>query len=65
MSVHDLKQGELEELRYRLFHQLLDDGSIEEVIGKEVTSEEDIPMHFVKTYYEGTYFVEEDFFFND
>ena len=62
-TVHELNQNELEELRNRLFHQYLDDGSLEEVIGED-KNEEDIPMDFVKSYYEGTYFVEEDFFCN-
>jgi hypothetical protein len=35
-SVEELNQNELQELRSRLFHQLLDDGSLDEVMGKEV-----------------------------
>lgn len=62
--VNELNQNELEELRSRLYHQLLDDGSLDEVMGKEIDSEEEIPMDFVKTHYEGTFFVEEDFFCN-
>ena len=63
-SVEELNQTELEELRSRLFHQLLDDGSLDEVMGKEVNEEEEIPMDFVKDYYASHTFVEEDFFCN-
>ena len=66
-SVHDLNENELEELRSRWFSQHEDDGSLEEVMDIEddvELSEEDIPMDIVVAYYEGTYFVEEDFFCN-
>jgi hypothetical protein len=63
-SVNDLNQNELEELRSNLYHQLLDDGSLSEVFGYEINSEVETPMDFIKTYYEGTGFVEEDFFCN-
>ena len=63
-SVHELKQDELEELRSRWYSQHEDDGSLEEVMGREIEDEEDIPMDIVVAYYEGTYFVEEDFFCN-
>jgi hypothetical protein len=63
-SVADLNQNELEELRSRLFHQMLDDGSMLEVMGKEIDEEEEIPMDFVKAHYSGTSFVEEDFWCN-
>jgi hypothetical protein len=62
--VHELNQEELEELRSRWYHQHLDDGSLEEIMGREVDDEDDVPMDVVITYYEGTYFVEEDFFCN-
>ena len=64
MTVHDLNENELEELRSRWYYQHEDDGSLEEIIGREVEDEEDIPMDIVVTYYEDTYFVEEDFFCN-
>lgn len=63
-TVNDLNKEELEELRDRLFFQLLDDGSINEVIGKSVEYLTDIPMDFVKQYYSNTFFVEEDFWCN-
>ena len=63
-SVHELSAEELQELRSRWYHQHLDDGSLEEVVGREVEDEEEIPMDIVIAYYEGTYFVEEDFFCN-
>jgi len=63
-TVHELSNNELEELRSRWFYQHLDDGSIEEVVGREVESEEYIPMDIVMIYYEDTFFVEEDFFCN-
>ena len=61
-SVHELSQDELNELRSRWYSQHEDDGSLEEIMGREVEDEEDIPMDIVVAYYEGTYFVEEDFF---
>lgn len=63
-SVHELAPQELEELRSRWYHQHLDDGTLEEIFGDEVDSEEDIPMWYIKDYYEGTSFVEEDFWCN-
>lgn len=63
-SVHELTQDELEELRSRWYSQHEDDGSLEEIMGREVEDEEDIPMNIVVAYYEDTYFVEEDFFCN-
>ena len=63
-SVEQLNQNELEELRSRFYHELLDDGSLNEVMGKEIDSEEEIPMDFVKTHYADTSFVEEDFWCN-
>ena len=63
-SVYELAQTELEELRSRWYHQHLDDGSLDEVMGREIEYESDIPMDFIKGYYEDTFFVEEDFFCN-
>ena len=64
-SVHELTQNELEELRSRWYSQHEDEGSLEEVMDMEgEINEENIPMDIVKTYYEGTFFVEEDFFCN-
>jgi hypothetical protein len=62
--VNDLNQDELNELRSRWYWQHLDDGSLNEVMGKEIESEEDVPMDVVKSYYEDTFFVEDDFFCN-
>ena len=63
-NVNELTQEELEELRSRWYYQHLDEGSLEEVMGKEIDSEEDVPMDVVKTYYADTSFVEEDFWCN-
>jgi hypothetical protein len=63
-SVNELNQNELDELRSRFYHQLLDDGSLDEVMGKEIYSEEEIPMELVKDHYLHTFFVEEDFWCN-
>ena len=63
-SVHELSQDELNELRSRWYSQHEDDGSLEEIMGREVEDEEDIPIDIVVAYYEDTYFVEEDFFCN-
>jgi hypothetical protein len=62
-GVHELKNDELNELRSRWFNEHLDNGSLEEVIGKDA-EEEDVPMDIVKIHYEGTFFVEEDFWCN-
>ena len=58
-SVHELNESELEELRDAYFHQLKDQG--EEPFLKDPT---DIPMDNIIAHYEGTYFVEDDFFCN-
>ena len=63
-SVHELSTDELEELRSRWYSQHEDDGSLEEVLDKEVEDETEVPMDVVIAYYEGTYFVEEDFWCN-
>ena len=63
-NVTELNENELQELRSNLYHELLDDGSLNEVMGKEIDSEDDITMDCVKDYYAGTTFVEEDFFCN-
>lgn len=63
-TVNELNQEELEELRDRLFFQLLDEGSIDEIVGKSVEYSSDIPTDYVKQYYSGTFFVEEDFWCN-
>jgi hypothetical protein len=62
-TVHELKNDELNELRTRWFNEHLDDGSLEEIIGKDA-QEEDISIDIVKMYYEDTFFVEEDFWCN-
>lgn len=63
-NVTELNQNELSELRARLYHQLLDDGSLEEVVDKKIDSPDDLPMSLVKDHYRDTYFVEDDFFCN-
>lgn len=63
-NVHELTQEELEELRSRYYYQGFDDGSLEEVFGKEVECEEDIPMDLVKSRFIMHLFTDEDFFCN-
>ena len=63
-SVHELNQEELEELRSRWYSQHEDDGSLEEVLDREVEDETEVPMDLVISYYEDTYFVEDDFWCN-
>ena len=64
-SVHELTQDELQELRSRWFSQHEDDGSLKEVLGDLYPcNEEDIDMSLIKTYYENTYFVFDDFWCN-
>lgn len=60
-SVHDLTTDELEELRDSYYYQLLE--TDKEVLG-DIVSPDEIPMENVISHYEGTYFVEEDFFCN-
>jgi hypothetical protein len=62
-SVHELSAEELQELRSNYFHRHLTDDEIEEN-DWSYESEEEIPMDIVIAYYEGTYFVEEDFWCN-
>jgi len=63
-NVNELNQNELEELRSRYYYQALDDGSLNEVMGKEIHSEEEIPMDLIKNHYADYSFVVEDFFCN-
>lgn len=63
-TVTELNENELEELRSRWYYEHLDDGSLNEIAGKEIESEEDIPMDVVISYYEDTIFSEDDFFCN-
>jgi hypothetical protein len=57
----ELNQNELEELRDRYFHQL--EEMDEDVLGDYTTAEE-IPMSNIIAHYEGTFFVEDDFWCN-
>ena len=57
-SVHELSQDELEELRDNYFAQLTDLGE------ENFDYPDEIPMQNVIAHYEGTYFVEDDFFCN-
>ena len=59
MEVSELSQEQLEELRNNYFDQLESEGG--EVLGS-ITSAEGIPMSNVIAHYEGTYFVNDDFF---
>ena len=61
MDVTELRQEELEELRAAYYEQLLE--MDEEVLG-DIDCAEGIDMSNVIAHYEGTYFVEEDFFCN-
>ena len=63
-TVHELNLEELKELRSQWYEQHLDDGSLREVMGKRIKSEEEVPMNVVICYYEDTFFTEEDFFCN-
>lgn len=63
-NVEELTQAELEELRSRWYHQHLDDGTLDEVMGREIENETEIPMDVVKDYYKDTFFVYDDFFCN-
>lgn len=62
-SVHELSAEELQELRSNYFHRHLTDDEIEEN-DWSYESEEEIPMEEVINFYEGTSFVEEDFWCN-
>jgi hypothetical protein len=51
-TVHELRQEELEELRLTFYEQF------------HIDNDTEFPMSDVITHYEGTFFVEEDFFCN-
>lgn len=55
MTVHDLTQEQLEELRDSYFHQLIDEGD-------GIDRAEDIPMEIIMEHYGNTQFVDDDFF---
>lgn len=57
MSVNELSQEQLEELREHYFAQLQDAGEEE-----GITEAQEIPMTDVIAHYEGIYFVNDDFF---
>ena len=59
-TVHELTTDELNELRESYFDQLKDIGEEE-----ELNNPEDIPISNVIFHYEGTYFIDEDFFCNE
>jgi hypothetical protein len=63
-SVNELTENELLELRSRYYYKGLDDGSLEEVMGKEIDSEDEIPIDLIKDHYRDISFVEEDFWCN-
>lgn len=63
-NVNELNEDELEELRDNYYQEHLDDESLEEVFGFDVSSPEFIPMDVVKVYYKGLTFTEDDFFCN-
>ena len=62
MSVSELNQEELEELRESYFQQLLETTGDEVLQG--ITNSNEIPFTNVIQHYEGVYFVKEDFFCN-
>lgn len=59
MEVSELNPEQLEELRNSYFAQLQD--TDQEVLG-DITQAEEIPLSNVIAHYEGTYFVNDDFF---
>ena len=60
MSVDELSQEQLEELRESYFYQL-QDTSGDEVLG-DITEPQGIDMAHVKAHYSGIDFVDDDFF---
>lgn len=60
-TVHELNQTELEELRGNYFSQLEDTDP--DVLG-DISTAEEIPMSDIISHYDGTSFVEDDFFCN-
>lgn len=60
MSVDELNQEQLEELRESYFSQLKEQTGDEVLQG--ITDSSEIDMSIVKKHYEDTYFVEDDFF---
>jgi hypothetical protein len=63
-SVNELTENELLELRSTYYYKGLDDGTLEEVMGKEIDSEDEIPIDLIKDHYRDISFVEEDFWCN-
>lgn len=63
-NVSELNEYELEELRDNYYQEHLDDGSLEEIFGFDVSSPEFIPIDVVKVYYSDVTFTEDDFFCN-
>lgn len=63
-SVNELTENELLELRSTYYYKGLDDGSLGEVMGKEIDSEDEIPIDLIKDHYRDISFVEEDFWCN-
>jgi hypothetical protein len=61
-TVHELIEEELEELRERYYYLLEE---VDKDIFYSYSSHEDIPMSEITTHYEGTYFVEDDFWCNE
>lgn len=60
MSVDELNQDQLEELRANYFIQLQETSGDDVLQG--ITSPQEIEMSNVKAHYEDTYFVNDDFF---
>lgn len=60
MSVDELNEKQLNELRESYFYQLQEQTGDEVLQG--ITNPEEIDMIIVKNHYQGVYFVEEDFF---
>ena len=63
-NLNELTQNELEELRSNYYYKGLDDGSLFEVMDKEINSPEDIPMSLIFDHYRDISFVDEDFLCN-
>jgi hypothetical protein len=63
-SVNELTENELLELISTYYYEGLDDGSLEEVMDKEIDSEDEIPIDLIKDHYRDISFVEEDFWCN-
>lgn len=60
MNVRELTQEQLDQLKYDYYYQLHE--TDDDILGDNILYPCDIPNDVIFEYYDGIYFVEEDFF---